>query len=299
MKSSAISSPVSSPALLLRDMIAAEAHYKVPWRNAGNYPGRHLSRQQGGGLHFHHHVALVDAPDPRRFDLRASLRDPFGRILVRTYLQTSAIPLYVVADLSASMSFDGRHAKTEVLADLVACLAYSAYRTGDSFGFIGCGEQPLDALYQPATLNRAAGQELAGRLRAWRPAGKSADGLLRAAERLGTRRALIFLVSDFHAPLEFIARVLSALSYHDVIPVVLWDRHEHERLPRYGLARVVDPESGASRLLLMRPNLRRRIADCFGKRRAQLEELFARHGRMPMVLEDGFEVDAITRYFYG
>ena len=65
-----------------------------------------------------------------------------------------------------------------------------------------------------------------------------------AARFVGTRRALIFLVSDFHFPLPLCERVMSSLAYHDVVPVVVWDRHEFERLPDFGLVRMTDPESG-------------------------------------------------------
>ena len=64
-------------------MNAFELHYKVPWRASGSYPGHHPSQQKGGGLQFRHHVPLLDAPDPRRFDVRASLRDPFEQVQVR------------------------------------------------------------------------------------------------------------------------------------------------------------------------------------------------------------------------
>lgn len=279
-------------------MSAHEVHYKVAWRAAGNHPGHHPSRQQGGGLAFSHHVPLADAPDPRRFDVRASLRDPFGQVQVRVYRQTSAVPVWVVADLSASMAYVGAHARMEVLADLVAALAYSAYRTGDRFGFVGCDSRPCDDWWLPATLQRAAGLELATRLRGWRPRGREAGGLLGAAERVGGRRGLVFLVSDFHLPLDFLAQVLGSLAPHDVVPVVLWDRQEYAELPRFGLVRVADPESGATRLLFMRPTLRRRIGEAFAARRAALTALCAHHGRLPLFLEQGFEADEVTHYFF-
>jgi len=197
-------------------MNAAEIHYKVPWRTRGSYPGHHSSQQKGGGLQFRNHVPLIDAPDPRRFDVRASLRDPFEQIRVRVYQQTSAIPVYIIADLSASMSYEGAFSKPDVLAEFVACLSYAAYRTGDAFGFIGCADKFSELLLLPSTLNRAAGAELAEQLRARPARGKDSEGLLAAAERVGSRRALIFLISDFHFPLDLAERVLASLAYHDV-----------------------------------------------------------------------------------
>ena len=280
-------------------MSSDEIHYKVAWRATSNFPGHHQSLQKGGGLQFRNHVPLADAPDPRRFDIRASLRDPFEQIQVRVYQQPSAIPVFVIADLSASMGFVGAHAKVDVVADFVANLSYSAYRTGDRFGFVGCAERTIDEFVLPPTMNRASGMALAERLRAMRPRGRNSLGLLEAADLLGPRRALVFLLSDFHISETLLERLFNTLAYHDVVPVLLWDRREFADLPRFGLARVVDDETGHSRLLFMRPSLRRQIEQAFAERRARLDELCLRHGRPPLVVDLGFDADEVTHYFFG
>lgn len=277
----------------------AEVHYKVRWRTRGGHPGHHASTRQGGGLEFRHHVPLVNAPDPRRFDVHASLRDPFGQIQVRVFQQKSAIPVFAIADLSASMRVGGEHAKLALLAEFVACLGYSAARSGDAFGLIGCAETDQPALYVPPSVNAAAALEAAARVRHAAPSGHNAEGLLSAAELVGSRRALVFLLSDFHLPLALIDRVLSSLAYHDVVPVMLCQRSEYETLPAWGLARVQDPESGRQRLLVLRPALRQRIRAAYLARRAALSALFSRHGRPPLLVQDTFSPDDVTRYFFG
>jgi uncharacterized protein (DUF58 family) len=279
-------------------MNTAEIHYKVPWRARGAHPGHHPSQQRGGGLRFRNHVSLINAPDPRRFDVRASLRDPFEQVQIRVYEQASAIPVYVIADLSASMGFTGACSKPQVLADFVACLSYSAYRTGDRFGFIGCGAAVSQQFYLPPTLHRAAGAELAARLADFVPTEKHSDGLLTAAGLLGARRALVFLLSDFHVPQAMLERVLASFAYHDVVPVMLWDRREYEQLPAFGIARVTDRETRRSRMLLMRPALKERIRQNFGARRDQLFRLFSDYGRAPLLMRDGFNPDEVTNYFF-
>ncbi len=280
-------------------MSTGEIHYKVPWRASSSYPGHHSSQQKGGGLQFRNHVALIDAPDPRRFDIRASLSDPFEQIRVRVYQQTSSIPIYVVADLSASMGFKGANSKVELLAEFVACMSYSAYRTGDRFGFVGCSDKSTAPLLLPVTLNRAAGSEFAQRLRTWQPQGVNSEGLLDAAERLGSRRALVFLLSDFHFPLELLTQILASLAYHDVVPVILWDTQEYKDLPDYGIARVFDLETNESRMLLMRPELKRRIQEGYFNRREKLVNLFGDYGRIPLLLKENFDADEVTHYFFG
>ena len=280
-------------------MSLGEIHYKVPWRASGSYPGHHASLQKGGGLEFRNHVPLIDAPDPRRFDIRASLRDPFEQIRVRVYQQTSAIPVYVIADLSASMSYQGTHDKQKTLADFVACLSYSAYRTGDTFGFVGCEDDAQRPWVLPPTLNRAASHEVAQQLYDKPLAAKNANGLINAAEQLGGRRALVFLLSDFHMPLKLLEDVLGSLAYHHLVPVMLWDRNEYQHLPNLGLARVQDPETHQSRLLFMRPQLKKRIQAKFTQRKDDLFALFSDYARIPLLLEDGFDADQVSHYFFG
>ncbi|TAN51142.1 MAG: hypothetical protein EPN21_07340 [Methylococcaceae bacterium] len=52
--------------------------YRVPWRYGGFRPGIHASRHAGSGQLFQRLAGLLDYPDPRRLDLRASLTDLGG-----------------------------------------------------------------------------------------------------------------------------------------------------------------------------------------------------------------------------
>ena len=87
-----------------------ELHYRIGLPALGHFPGHHRSSRGGGGFEFRGHAALLDAPDVRRLDLHASLRDPFGNWVVRVCSQRKAIPVAMVADLSASLGLTaGRH----------------------------------------------------------------------------------------------------------------------------------------------------------------------------------------------
>lgn len=278
-----------------------EIHYRMSAPVPGGFPGHHRSRRGDSGFEFRGHVALLDAPDPRRLDLHASLRDPFGDWRVRVYSQRRSIPVVLVADLSASMGFTGLRRKPDVLADFVASLAWSAWRNGDRFGFVGCDDGVRADLLQPATRDRAAGPRLAAALREWAPAGRSAGsaaGLLAAERWLGRQRALVFLVSDFHLPTALLRDVLQSLAAHEVVPVVLWDPAEFSLRATRGLARAFDPESGGERLVWWRPGLRERWRQAHADRRACLSRSFAASRLHPLFIEGGFDADAVTRHFH-
>lgn len=274
-----------------------EFHYRIGWRSPSARPGHHRSSQFGGGHEFSGHAPLVNNPDPRNLDVRATLHEPFGQLMVRTFRQRSTVPVYVIADLSASLGFRGVADKMGVLSAFTASAAYSAYRTGDPFGFIACDETVRSDLSLPLRWHKAAAPELSQRLSAFSPCGKSADGLHQAALHLGKQRALVFLVSDFHFPLERIADLLGGLIRHDVVPVVLWDSAEYQRLPNWGLVYVEDPETGERRRLLMRPSLRKKFRAAFAQRREELVKLCRSYGREPFFLIDRFDAEALTEYF--
>jgi uncharacterized protein (DUF58 family) len=274
-----------------------ELHYRIAGAATGLFPGAHRSRSGDGGFEFRGHAALHDAPDVRRLDLHASLRDPFGAWIVRLASERRAIPVVVVADLSASMGFDGTARKLDVLADLTASLAWSATRIGDSFGFVGCDERVRRELLLPQTRRRGAGLELAQRLRAWQPRGRSAHALHEAHRHLPVQRALVFLVSDFHLPMSDVAGVLASLAAHDVVPVVLWQPVEFALSAAHALAQVQEPESGERRWLWWRPALRERWQAEHAARRAALLQVLRAQRLTPLLIEGAFDADAVTRHF--
>jgi len=275
-----------------------EIHYRIGRAALGHFPGHHRSRRGDSGFEFRGHASLLDAPDPRRLDLHASLRDPFGQWSVRVYSQRKSIPVAVVADLSASMGFEGAQHKLGVLADFVDSLAWSAWRTGDSFGFVACDDQVRADLMLPQSRSRAAAGELTRALRNLQPGGRSAHGLHLAHRHLPQRRALVFLLSDFHWPVDEVPAVLASLAHHDLVPVVLWDPQEFSLSAARGLARVLDPESGRQRLVWWRPALREQWRVQQAQRHDALLQAFRAQRLSPLFVEGAFDADAVTRHFH-
>ncbi|KAB2961731.1 MAG: hypothetical protein F9K13_00325 [Candidatus Methylomirabilis oxygeniifera] len=286
------SGPASTPPIEI-----GEFHYRLRWRTRGARPGCHPSRQPGGGVEFRGHASILHHPDPRRLDVRATLRDPHHELLVRIFQQRSAIPVYVVADLTTSMRFRGGLDKWLNLIGFCASVAHSCRRTGDLFGFIGWDTRVRRDLLLPAGYAGTASETLIRRLLEYRGGGAGIQGLCEAGEFLPRARSLVFLVSDFHVSLHELDRTLSPLARHDMVPVVLWDRSELENLPPRGLVRVRDLENGRERLLWMRPVLRDACREALEHRREALRRTFLRYGRPPFFVYDRFDPDDLTRYF--
>jgi uncharacterized protein (DUF58 family) len=274
----------------------AELPYRLDWRGSGIRVGAHRGKIEGAGGLFRNFDLLLRAPDPRRIDLRMSLRDPFGNLVVRRFEQKTSIVVYVLVDLSASMSFEGDAGKMQVVADLCGALAASARRIGDSFGLIGAAEHILPAFFLPATRSRGNEAEMVARLRAFRPEGHGAQGLLDAASYLAGRRKLVFVMSDFHWPVDLIESLFAALSPHDVVPIVLKSAHEARDLPRFGLVSLADLETGRRRLFVMRPSLREKWRRRQAEQARALRAAARRYGRASFEIVGAVDWDRLAAY---
>jgi uncharacterized protein (DUF58 family) len=277
--------------------MVGEFHYRVPGRPAGTRPGAHPSRAEGAGGVYRGLRPLLAHADPRRIDLRRSAIDPLGQWLARTMTERVAVPLYVVADLSASMAFGA--GKRRTVAELVESAAQSAWRTGDPFGVVAADARVRESLTAPAMRSRAQGARLAAALRTAVLDGRNADGLAAAARHLGRRRALVLLASDFHFDLGFARRVLGTLAGHFVVPVVVWDAAESAGTMRAGWIEITDSESASTRFLWLRPKLAERLQTAIAARREALTTLFRSLGLRPLFLDAGFSAERMTRYFSG
>ncbi|MBS7538864.1 hypothetical protein KHC27_07940 [Ancylobacter lacus] len=267
------------------------------WRPRGVHPGGHAGAGEGGEGAFRRHAELLRSPDPRRLDVLASLRDPFGGLHVRQFSPRRAITVAALVDTSGSMGFNAT--LPGPAAELCALLADAAQAMGDSFALLAAGPAARPELDLPPTRRRGLGAEVLRRLRGAPAAGTGSDGLAEAAGRLPARRSLVFLISDFLMPEEAVERVLAALWRHEVVPVVLRDSATQAGLPRWGLVDLADLETGRSRLVLLRPALRARWQRAAAERRAALEARFRRHGARPFELVDRFDPEAFARHLLG
>lgn len=277
---------------------AQEFHYRLRWRASAPQSGAHAARTPGSGTEFSGHVPFIDHPDPRRLDIRASLRTFPRQFMARTYHQRSAVTVYALLDLSASMRFAGDTEKKHLLAEIAAAIAWSATRIGDAFGLIACDDGIREDLLISPSWRRGMAGEIHGLVRSAQIGdGKRSGALPYAVEAMRRGRSLVFLVSDFHLEVDLLDRTLASLAPHDVQPVVLWDRAEYADLPAWGWARVRDMESGRERSLFLRKALVQRIGARYDEHRRALAASCRSFGlRPPFYVEGRFDAGRLTRH---
>lgn len=275
-----------------------EFHYRVPRRGGGWRQGSHRGLTLGMGQEFVSHRRLYDWPDPRRLDLRASLRDVRSDWLVRVNRQRISVPVHVIVDVSASMSFGSRVRKLQVAADFVAALGQSAFRVGDAVGMFAFDSHARMDLFMPALFSRGTGSLMASMLRNCQASTAGSEGLEEVALHVAGRHSLVFLISDFHWSVDRLPGVLEMLAAAHVVPIVIWDPAELRPPAKDALMPLQDMESGAHRTLWMRPRLRARWAEAVDDRRAQLTKTCEPYATHPFFVCGAFDSDAMSRYFF-
>jgi uncharacterized protein (DUF58 family) len=267
--------------------------YRIVWLSRALRQGMHRSTQSGAGGMFRDLATLLEYPDPRRIDLRQTLRDPFGTLHVRRFEEKSEIGVTMLLDVSGSMGFKGAARKMTIAADLACAFAAAVRRAGDRFALYAADDRVREELSVPPTRSRAGEAAMDAALRAFRPARKGAAGLVEAARRVGRRRNLVVVVSDFLLPDDQFEALFDALTGHDVVPIRISDSREGARLPSWGLLELTDLETGRRRLVAMRPKLKVEWQRRSEARRSFFRQLAARYGREPFEIADAIPWDRL------
>ena len=204
--------------------------------------GGYASVFRGTGVEFEGVREYAEGDDPRAVDGSVSAR--MGRPFVKTFVPERERTLLFLLDLSASM--DGGFAAwslRQTAVRVLACLALSAVRNGDKTGFVAFSEG-VDAWVPPA---KGAGHALriVRDALALPAASRRTDpaAALRFVRRAVRRHAVVFLLSDFQAD-GWQAPLARCARRHDVVAVRLLAPESEP--PALGLARLADPETGAS-----------------------------------------------------
>ena len=268
--------------------------YRLRTRATGGRPGAHRGSQRGAGARFADTAPLLMYPDPRRIDLRRSLRDPFGTLHVRRFEMPLDVTVHGLMDFSASLAVTGASDRRALAALLGGAVAHGAVRTGDRFALSVARGEGAAPLLRPPLRFAGLAAETRSLLADLEPAGQGITTLVELAAEIPIRRTLTFLVSDFEMPPDGLARLLTVLEGHALWPIWLRDSGLDRVSGRFGLCDVLDPETGAARTLLMRPSYARAYAQARAKRNAEIATVFAAFGRRPIEVVDRIDVESFA-----
>lgn len=205
------------------------------------FAGQYRSVFKGRGMNFEEVREYQPGDEIRSIDWNVTAR--LGTPFVKKFTEERELTVMLVVDVSASGSFGSVElSKRELAAEVASVIAFSAIRNNDKVGLLLFSDHV--ELFIPPKKGRVHTLRLIREILFFEPAGKNTvpTEALRYLNRVLTRRAVVFLVSDFQA--DGYERELAVTARrHDLIAIPVLDPNE-ESLPDVGIVTFEDAETG-------------------------------------------------------
>ena len=205
------------------------------------FAGQYHSVFKGRGMNFDEFRQYQFGDEVRSIDWNVTAR--MGEPFVRKYVEERELTVMLLVDVSASGGFGtGSYSKRELAAEVASLLAFCAIRNNDKVGLLLFTDQV--ELYVPPRKGHTHTLRLIREILYFEPRGRGTNlaNPLDFLNRVTTRRAVVFVVSDFQA--SDYDRELSICSRrHDLIALPVEDPGERA-LPNVGIVQLEDPETG-------------------------------------------------------
>ena len=259
--------------------------------------GQWNSAFKGRGVEFEEVRPYQIGDDVRAIDWNVTART--GRPFIKLFREEREMAVALLVDLSASQNFGTNlQTKRELITELSATIAFSAIRGNDKVGLTLFTDN-IEKFVPPRKGTRHV-LRIIRELLYCEPMGRGTS-LRKALEHLNrtaSRRTVVFLVSDFQdAGYERALKI--ACSKHDIIPLVVADEREFI-MPRIGLVRLRDAETGQMIVLDTFSKANRRAYEGYARRQAaERDSLFRKLRLEPIHIYTGEDfVEPLRRFFH-
>lgn len=260
------------------------------------FAGSYRSVFKGAGLEFSEVRRYYPGDAISNIDWNVTARAGYPH--VKQHMDERLLTVVLVVDVSGSVqygSLDRR--KRDVAAEVGGLLAFSAIRNHDNVGLM-MFTTSVEKYLAPDS-GRTQGLRVIRELLHHEAEGRGTDiaGALEFVSRVLTRRAIVFLISDFHDE-DFWRPMSVAAKRHDLIAVRLVDPRERT-LPDVGLVELVDAETDRHLVLdTGSEDYRRTLETLLEERRRKQNQQMARCGvDVIEVPTDGSPIDPLARFF--
>ncbi|WP_373031166.1 DUF58 domain-containing protein [Sulfurovum sp.] len=205
----------------------------------GDMLGNNASIFQGEGFEFAELREYVYGDDVRKIDWKTTAK--LGKPFVKIYKEERELNVVVVSMLSGSTYFGTVKQKSDIIAEVVATLGFSAVKNADLFSHMIFSDR-LYELSKPSkklfSVHRAVENVVA-----FDPIGKEGDfsALVETLHNRLKKKSLLFILSDFVGDIDL--KILT--KKHDVFAVMVRDRFEEDP-SELGYLRLIDMETKQS-----------------------------------------------------
>ena len=211
--------------------------------------------------------------DVRDLDWNVTAR--YAHPFVKVFEEERELTVMLLVDMTGSTDFGTRvETKRELNAEIAATLAFSAIQNNDKVGAIFFTDQV--ELFIPARSGRKHILYLIRELLSFEPQHRATDlnVPLKYLNQIIKRRCTAFLISDFYHWGEDYRQTLSlSARRHDLVAIRTFDKGARE-LPRMGLLRLCDAETGEERWV---DTASSRVARHYAEEVRKQEETFRSH----------------------
>ena len=208
---------------------------------ASSFAGQYQSVFKGRGMNFEEVRPYSPGDEIRAIDWNVTART--GEPYIKKFTEEREMTVMIVLDVSASGNFGSiEESKRELAAEVAAILAFSAITNNDKVGLLLFSDRV--ELFIPPKKGRLHILRLIREMLFFRPKGKGTDlsGALEYLNKVVTRRAVVFLISDFFTG-DFSKPLTVSAKRHDMVAIPIIDPAE-EVLPNVGVILLEDPETG-------------------------------------------------------
>ena len=208
---------------------------------ASSFAGQYQSVFKGRGMNFEEVRPYSPGDEIRAIDWNVTART--GEPYIKKFTEEREMTVIILLDVSASGNFGSvEQSKRELAAEVAAILAFSAIHNNDKVGLILFSDRV--ELFIPPKKGRLHILRLIREMIYFFPKGRGTDlaGALEYMNKVVTRRAVVFLISDFLTG-DFTRPLTVSAKRHDMVALPIVDPAE-EVLPDVGVILLEDPETG-------------------------------------------------------
>jgi uncharacterized protein (DUF58 family) len=205
------------------------------------FAGDYHSVFKGRGMNFEDVREYQPGDEIRAIDWNVTAR--LGTAFVKKFTEERELTVMLIVDVSASGNFGSTmQSKRELAAEVACLLAFSAIRNNDKVGLILFTDRV--ELFIPPKKGRSHTLRLIREILFFEPIGRGTDAALALdyLNKIVTRRAVVFFISDFQAP-DFSHPLAVSGRRHDLIALHIQDERE-QVLPNVGIITLEDAETG-------------------------------------------------------
>src|SRR5213082_3209301 len=205
------------------------------------FAGDYHSVFKGRGMNFEEVREYQPGDEIRAIDWNVTAR--LGSPFVKKFTEERELTVMLIVDVSASGNFGSTwQSKRELAAEVACLLAFSAIRNNDKVGLLLFTDRV--ELFIPLKKGRSHTLRLIREILFFEPQGRGTEpGLaLDYLNKIVTRRAVVFFISDFQAP-DFSQALAVSGRRHDFVAIQIQDERERS-LPNVGIITLEDAETG-------------------------------------------------------